>query len=93
MNSYLVKKFGGDLGERVKTPMRFTDSKKFATQMQCSTRRSLDMCQAQSGITHSHQSPPNFCLKTPVSELVKTSTAAVVCRKSLNKWGSPSGND
>jgi hypothetical protein len=87
MNLYLVRKFGGDLGERVKAPTRFTDSKNFATQMQCSTRRSLGICKARSGITHSPHSPASFCLKTPVFELVKTSTAAVVCRKSSQQVG------
>jgi hypothetical protein len=87
MNLYLVKKFGGDLGERVIAPTRFTDSKDFATQMQCATRRSLGICKAQSGITRSPQSPAGFCLKTLVFELVKTGTVAVACRKSPQQVG------
>jgi hypothetical protein len=61
--NFLVKIPAGENGERVKAPTRFTDSKKFTTQAQCTTRRSLGICKAQSGITHSPPSSADFCLK------------------------------
>ena len=82
--NFLVKIPAGEKDERVKAPMRFTNSKKFAMQMQSSARRGLDMCQAQSGFTHSPHSPADFCLKTHVFKLAETSTAA--CRKPLSKF-------
>jgi hypothetical protein len=85
---FLMKILGGENGERVKAPTRFTDSKKFTTQTQYTTRRSLDIRQAQSGITHSPQSPADFCLKVFIfCAGVKTSTTAVVCRESPQQVG------
>jgi hypothetical protein len=72
MNLFLVKIPKGEEGERVKTPTRLTDSKDSTTQIQCTTRRSLDICQAQSGFTLSPSSPLDLWLKTSVYELVKT---------------------
>jgi len=42
----------------VQTPTRFTDSKDFTTQIQCSTCRSLDTCQAQSACTTAQPAQP-----------------------------------
>ena len=70
-----AEKSAGEKGERVKAPMRLTNSETFATQVQCTAHRSLGICKAQSGFTHSPHSPADFCLKTHVLELAKTGTA------------------
>ena len=69
MNFYLVENSGGDLGERVKALTRFTDSEFAVNLTDARTARSLGICKTQSGITHSHQSPPNPCLKIFISAL------------------------
>ena len=51
---------GGEGGEVVKTPTRFTDSKDYATNIQPPTPDGLDASKAQSVFTTSPPSPPNF---------------------------------
>jgi hypothetical protein len=70
----LAEKFAGEKGERVKAPMRLTNSETFAAQIRCTARRSLGICKAQSGFTHSPHSPAGFYL-THVLKLAKTGTA------------------
>jgi tetratricopeptide (TPR) repeat protein len=52
------EKTGGASGAVVQTPTRFTDSKDFTTQIQCSTCCSLDTRQAQSACTTTQPAQP-----------------------------------
>jgi hypothetical protein len=51
---------GGEGGEVVKTPTRFTDNEDSATKIQYPTPDGLDTSKAQSAFTTSPPSPPNF---------------------------------
>jgi hypothetical protein len=61
--NFLVKIPAGEKGERVKAPMRFTNSEFVVNLADVRTAYSLGVCQAQSGFTHSPHSPADFCLK------------------------------